>query len=202
MDKSFKYSSILLAGGVCLLSVLGDYLFERTGSMSNNVKHLIILLILISYSTSSCVPLSRYEEQGGELLSLEEKYTNLEDSYNSLVNKYNALIVEYDNLVENYNKLVEQRNQFDYRAINHRYGYNEYNYSFTVRSGHVTWTYKCPDGNYAGSFGIGGNSESTSSQMGSGGGGGGYYGGGAGGSTLSQGAGQGGGRRFIIYIRT
>lgn len=111
------------------------------------------IVILISSSVYSCVPLSRYEEQESELLSLERKYTDLEDSYRSLENKYKALIVEYNDLVEKYNTLVEQRNQFDYRAISHRYGYNEYSYAFTVRSGHVTWTYKSPDGNYAGSFG-------------------------------------------------
>lgn len=31
MDKSFKYPSVLLAGGACLLSVFGHYLFERNG---------------------------------------------------------------------------------------------------------------------------------------------------------------------------
>ncbi len=46
---------------------------------------------------------------------------------------------------------------------------------------------------YAGSFGIGGNNDTTSDGLGAGGGGGGYYGGGAGGSTQSGGTGQGGG---------
>lgn len=31
MDKSFRYSSILLAGGACILSIFGHYLFERYG---------------------------------------------------------------------------------------------------------------------------------------------------------------------------
>ena len=47
--------------------------------------------------------------------------------------------------------------------------------------------------NNPGTFGIGGDSGSTSDEKGAGGGGGGYYGGGAGGSTLSGGSGQGGG---------
>lgn len=47
--------------------------------------------------------------------------------------------------------------------------------------------------NEAGSFGIGGSSNSASDSIGSGGGGGGYYGGGSGGATLSEGCGQGGG---------
>ena len=53
--------------------------------------------------------------------------------------------------------------------------------------------------NSPGRFGIGGNSDSTSSSIGSGGGGGGYYGGGAGGATGSAGAGNGagGGSSFI-----
>ena len=47
--------------------------------------------------------------------------------------------------------------------------------------------------NNAGTFGVGGNCDSTSDNKGAGGGGGGYFGGGAGGSTLSGGSGQGGG---------
>ena len=52
---------------------------------------------------------------------------------------------------------------------------------------------------YAGSFGKGGQNDSTSSKAGAGGGGGGYYGGGAGGATGSNGSGNGagGGSSFI-----
>jgi prepilin-type N-terminal cleavage/methylation domain-containing protein len=52
---------------------------------------------------------------------------------------------------------------------------------------------------YAGSFGKGGQNDSTSSSAGAGGGGGGYYGGGAGGATGSAGSGNGagGGSSFI-----
>lgn len=59
--------------------------------------------------------------------------------------------------------------------------------------------YNATGTNNAGTFGIGGSSESTSSQKGSGGGGGGYYGGGAGGGTQSGGSGNGagGGSSFI-----
>jgi hypothetical protein len=60
-------------------------------------------------------------------------------------------------------------------------------------------TYSGTGTNYAGSFGKGGQSESTSSNNGSGGGGGGYYGGGAGGAVAQngQGNGAGGGSSFI-----
>jgi hypothetical protein len=53
--------------------------------------------------------------------------------------------------------------------------------------------------NFPGSFGIGGKSESISSDYGSGGGGGGYYGGGSGGGVQSGGSGNGsgGGSSFI-----
>jgi hypothetical protein len=60
-------------------------------------------------------------------------------------------------------------------------------------------TYSGTGTNYAGSFGKGGQSESTSSNNGSAGGGGGYYGGGAGGAVQAngQGNGAGGGSSFI-----
>ena len=53
--------------------------------------------------------------------------------------------------------------------------------------------YSATGTNYAGSFGIGGSSYSTSSSGGAAGGGGGWYGGGAGGGCQAGGAGHGGG---------
>ncbi|MBO4784216.1 MAG: hypothetical protein J5521_05680 [Lachnospiraceae bacterium] len=102
----------------------------------------------------SCVPKSRYEGVAYELSSLEEKYSDLEDEHHSLEKKYNTLLDEYNDLVERYNTLVEKRNQFGSKVMNHRYGYDEYHYSFVVRSGRVSWNYRDPHGEtMSGGFG-------------------------------------------------
>jgi len=101
----------------------------------------------------SCVPKSKYEGIAYELSSLEEKYSELEDNYHSLETKYRTLLNEYNDLVDKYNELVEKKNQFGSKVINHRYGYDEYQYSFVVRSGLVSWKYRGPLVDASGSFG-------------------------------------------------
>ena len=112
------------------------------------------LFILPTCLLISCVSKREYESIEYELPSLEKKYSDLEDSYNSLNKKYETLVNEYNDIVGQYNSLVEKRNQFGARAINQRYGYDEFHYSFKVRSGLVSWSYNDTDGHdSSGSFG-------------------------------------------------